>query len=145
MRQTRKNALRGSVFAALSLLTFLFAVVIPEHAGARQNRGEGYITGYSVSDFSGVGHIDDIREDRLVIDDCSKMLSSGVKYYKPGPIGIPLSAFVVGSRVGYVEDRNGTIISLWLLPDSKKRKNSLLRDSTNKKSRPVPSLKKASE
>ena len=122
MHQTQKSALRGSVLVALSLLAFLSVTAISDRAEARQNRGENYITGFSLSDFSGVGHIDSMEEGKLVIDDCTRTLSSDIEYYKSGPIKIPASAFVVGSRVGYVEDRNGKIISLWLLPDIKKKK-----------------------
>jgi hypothetical protein len=121
MHQIGKSTFQGSVILALSLLAFLSVAISPRHAEA-QNRGEDYITGRSLSDFSGMGHIDSIDEDKMVIDDCSRELSSGVKYYKPGPKKISKSAFAVGSRVGYVEDRNGDIISLWLLPRAKTRK-----------------------
>ena len=122
MHQTQKNALRGSVLVALSLLVFLSITAIYDCAEARQNRGENYITGFSLSDFTGVGHIDSMEEGKLVIDDCTRTLSSDIEYYKSGPIKIPSTAFKVGSRVGYVEDRNGKIVSLWLLPAAKKRK-----------------------
>ena len=102
----------------VSVLIFLvsFFVALPESAEAGSPRGEDFITGRSLSDFDGVGHIDSMEKGRLVIDDCSRTLSSGVKYYKPGPIKISASAFSAGSRVGYVENRNGQIVSLWLLP-----------------------------
>ena len=122
MHQTQRSALPGTVILVLSLLVFFSVAVGLRHAGAGQYRGEGYITGSSLSDFSGAGHIDSMDKDKMVIDDCSKRLSSRVKYYKPGPIKIPKTAFAVGSRVGYVEDRNGEIISLWLLPRMKTRK-----------------------
>ncbi len=124
MHQTGKNTLQRTVILVLSLLAFLSVAVSPRHAGAGHHRGEGYITGNSLSDFSGTGHIDSIDKDKdkMVIDDCSKRLSSRVKYYKPGPIKIPKTAFSVGSSVGYVEDQNGEIISLWLLPRTKTRK-----------------------
>lgn len=102
------------VSVLIFLLSFFWA--LPERAEAGSPRGEDFITGRSLSNFDGVGHIDSMEGGQLVIDDCSRKLSSGVKYYKPGPIKIPASAFSVGGRVGYVENRNGQIISLWLLP-----------------------------
>ncbi len=101
----------------LMAATVCFSVAaIPQWILAGQTRGENFITGFSLKDFSGYGHIDSKEGDVMVIDDCTRRLSSNVKYYKPGPIRIPSSAFSVGSRVGYVEDRNGQIKSLWLLP-----------------------------
>ena len=82
---------------------------------AEQGRGEDFITGSNLEDFDGYGHIDSKEGDVMVIDDCTRTLSPTVKYYKPGPISVPASAFSVGSRVGYVEDCHGRIKSLWLL------------------------------
>ncbi|OQY48413.1 MAG: hypothetical protein B6240_04740 [Desulfobacteraceae bacterium 4572_87] len=115
MHQIRRYPLSISL---VSLLAFLlgFGLVLPEKAYAGSPEGEDFITGLSLSDFDGVGHIDSREGDQLVIDDCSRELTSGVKYYKPGPIKIPASAFSAGSRVGYVENRDGSIVSLWLLP-----------------------------
>ena len=122
MYRNRNITFARAVALSLVMLASLWITVIPRHAEAGQNRGEGYITGRSLSDFSGTGHIDIMEKEKLVIDDCSKELSSRVQYYKPGPKKISKSAFSVGSRVGYVEDRNGEIISLWLLPRAKTRK-----------------------
>jgi hypothetical protein len=122
MHQTKRSALRQSFIPTLLLLTVLSVTAPHEFAGAGESRGENFITGSSLSDFNGVGHIDSMEGNQLVIDDCSKELSSGVKYYKPGPIKIPASAFSVDSRVGYVLDRNGRIKSLWLLPGTSKGK-----------------------
>ncbi|MCP4579681.1 MAG: hypothetical protein GY846_25705 [Deltaproteobacteria bacterium] len=121
MRETHRTPLSTTLLALL-LLAVLSAIAAPECAKARQSRGEGFITGFSLSDFNGVGHIDSMEGGQLVIDDSTRELSSGIKYYKPGPIEIPASAFSVGSRVGYVEDQNGRITSLWLLPDKSKDK-----------------------
>ncbi len=122
MRETHGTPLSTSLTLALFLLTAFFAIAAPECAKAGQTRGEGFITGSSLSDFDGVGHIDSMEGGQFVIDDRLRELSSEIKYYKPGPIKIPASAFSVGSRVGYVEDRNGRIVSLWLLPGKSKGK-----------------------
>ncbi len=122
MHQTKRSVLRQSFILTLLLLTVLSVIAAHEFAGAGESRGEDFITGFSLSDFDAVGHIDSMEEDRMVIDDCSKRLSSGVKYYKPGPVKISASAFSVGSRVGVVEDRNGGIKSLWLLTGTSKGK-----------------------
>lgn len=119
MHQTRRNTLWKLI---ILFLLVVFSAAALEGMATGQSRGEGFITGFSLSDFNGVGHIDSMEEGQFVIDDCSRELSSGVKYYKPGPIKIPASAFSVGSRVGYVEDRNDRIKSLWLLPSKSKSK-----------------------
>lgn len=121
MRKTHRT-LSTTLTLVLFLLTVLSAIAAPECAKAGEFRGEGFITGSSLSDFNGVGHIDSMEGGLLVIDDFTRELSSEIKYYKPGPIDIPLSAFSVGSRVGYVEDQNGRITSLWLLPGKSKPK-----------------------
>ena len=120
MHQTRRSALWRPLI--LFLLTVFVTTTALEGMAAGQSRGEDFIKGFSLSDFHGVGHIDSMEGGQLVIDDSSRRLSSGVKYYKPGPIKIPASAFTAGSRVGYVEDRNGRITSLWLLPSKSKGK-----------------------
>jgi hypothetical protein len=122
MRKTHRTSLPTTLTLVMFLLMVLSAITAPEYAKAGQSRGEGFITGSSLSDFNGVGHIDSMKGGQLVIDDCTRELSSGIKYYKPGPIKIPASAFSVGRRVGYVEDRNGRITSLWLLPGKSKGK-----------------------
>jgi hypothetical protein len=122
MRRLQRNVLPKRPILVLLLLAVFSVTVVFECVEAGQSRGEDFITGFSLSSFNGVGHIDSINGGQLVIDDCSKRLSSGVKYYKPGPIKIPATAFTVGSRVGYVEDRNGRIQSLWLLPGKSKGK-----------------------
>ena len=122
MHQTKIIKQWQSSILALFLMTVLSVTTVYEFAGADELRGEGYIRGLSLSDFDGVGHIDSIDKDRIVIDDRSRKLPSGTGYYKPGPVKISASAFSVGSRVGYVEDRNGRITSLWLLPGKTKGK-----------------------
>ena len=122
MRETHETPLSTILTLVLFLLMISSAIAPFERAEAGQSRGEGFITGSSLSDFDGVGHIDSMEGGQFVIDDRLRELSSGVKYYKPGPIKIPASAFSVGSRVGYVEDRNGRITSLWLLPGKSKEK-----------------------
>lgn len=122
MHQVQRNILQKRPILVLLLLAVFSVTVAFESVEAGQSRGENFITGSSLSHFNGVGHIDSMEGNQLVINDCSKELSSGVKYYKPGPIKIPATAFSVGSRVGYVEDRNGRIKSLWLLPSKSKGK-----------------------
>ena len=121
MLHTRKIVLPGNVILALMLLASFSIAAGLRHAGAGEG-GEGSMTGNSLTEFSGVGYLDSLDENGSVINDCARKISPNVKFYKPGPKKISKSAFVEGSRVGYVEDGNGRIISLWLLPDEKKRK-----------------------
>ena len=122
MHYTRKIVWPGTVILVLTLLICFSVAVGIRYAGAEEEKGEGYKTGNSLTDFSGIGYIESLDENNWVINDCAREITSSVKYYKPGPKKISKSAFSEGSRVGYVEDGNGRIISLWLLPDEKKRK-----------------------
>ena len=100
MRETHGTPLPTILSLVLFLLMASSAIAPFECAEAGQSRGEGFITGSSLSDFDGVGHIDGMEGGQFVIDDRLRELSSEIKYYKPGPIKIPASAFSVGRPGG---------------------------------------------
>jgi len=120
MYENKRGIFLGAVsgFALFSMLFCLLAVSQPAWGG--KSRGEGYIDGRSLKDFTGVGRIDSMKKDRLVINDTSQTLSPQVKYYIQGRIKTSRSSFKVGTRVGYVTNSKGEIISLWLIRESRR-------------------------
>jgi len=77
---------------------------------------DGLIDGRNLADFEGVGHIDRMEGDTMVINDCQMKLAPNASYYKQGRRKIKKSSFAVGSKVGFLTNRRGDITSLWLLP-----------------------------
>ena len=65
--------------------------------------------------FDGYGRIDKIFEDRIIINDSSKKLSSSAVYGVPSSPHASKSSFQVGNTVGYLLDQRREIISLWLI------------------------------
>ena len=65
--------------------------------------------------FDGYGRIDKIFEDRVIINDSSKKLSSSALYAVPSNAHASKSSFRVGNTVGYLLDNKREIISLWLI------------------------------
>jgi hypothetical protein len=65
--------------------------------------------------FDGYGRIDMMFEDRIVISDSSKKLSSSVVYATPSSSNASKSSFRVGNMVGYLLDQQREIVSLWLI------------------------------
>jgi hypothetical protein len=65
--------------------------------------------------FDGYGRIDMMFEDRIVISDSSKKLSSSVVYGTPSSSHASKSSFRVGNTVAYLLDQSREIVSLWLI------------------------------
>jgi hypothetical protein len=65
--------------------------------------------------FDGYGRIDKIFEDRIIINDFSRKLSSSAVYAIPSSPQASKSAFRAGNTVAYLLDHKREIISLWLI------------------------------
>ncbi|RJQ64142.1 MAG: hypothetical protein C4530_02560 [Desulfobacteraceae bacterium] len=63
---------------------------------------------------SGMGTIDRIGTDEIVIDDSAHRLSPAVTFHTPGTLFATMSELKVGQYVGYIKSRQ-EIVSLWLL------------------------------
>jgi hypothetical protein len=70
---------------------------------------------YYPEKFDGIGRIDRLGDDQIVIDDGTKGLASGVSFATPSSQYAGRGSFRVGSLVGYLLDRDGKVQSLWLL------------------------------
>jgi hypothetical protein len=76
---------------------------------------EWKLPGFYPRGFDGYGRIDKIFEDRIIINDSSKKLSSSTVYGVPSSPHASKSSFRVGNTVGYLLDQRREIISLWLI------------------------------
>jgi len=109
----KKALFSWKLIFSLLLMVFMLSNT-SYHIWAGEDR-EGVIDGRNLANFSGTGKIDSLKDDHIVIDDTTKRLSHHVKYYRKGGIQVRGSYFKVGTKVGYVTDSKGKIISLWLL------------------------------
>ena len=85
------------------------------HAGGKIFLEEWKLPKFYPRGFDGYGRIDMMFEDRIVISDSSKKLSSSVVYGTPSSSHASKSAFRVGNTVAYLLDQNREIVSLWLI------------------------------
>jgi len=98
------------------MLALFFLAVFTHSAVARPAwAGEGTADGRQPSYFEGIGHIDALAGDQIVIDDRQRKISSNAKYFRIGGSPISRSSFGVGSKVGFRINQRGEIVSLWLL------------------------------
>ncbi len=67
------------------------------------------------SRFHGMGRIDSIEGNRIVIDDSQHTLAPFVRFATPRHRRASRSDFVRGRFVGYILDESGRIVSLWLI------------------------------
>lgn len=111
----KKHTQRGMRGALGMMLLTMSALLCLGYSASAEATSEGIIDGRDLSVFEGVGHIDRLGEDEIVIDDLQKKLTSKVKYYRVGRKPVNRSAFKVGDRVGYIANSRGELVSLWLL------------------------------
>jgi hypothetical protein len=109
----RKQQAKKSIRFGLGLILGIFLMygwVGP--ASASEHRG---VPEYYPEKFDGIGRIDRLGEDQIIIDDGTKRLASGVSFATPSSQYAGREPFRVGTTVGYVLNRSGEIQSLWLL------------------------------
>jgi len=81
-------------------------------AAASEPRG---VPDYYPEKFDGIGRIDRLGDDHVVIDDGTKGLAAGVSFVTPSSQYARRESFQVGSFAGYLLDRDRKVQSLWLL------------------------------
>jgi len=93
------------------------ALTAPALAGPKLYKGE-WITPKNYPDgFHGIGRVDRISPEAVVIDDSIKPLSPKATYHTPSSRYTRQSSIKTGDLVGYLKDRHGRIISLWKIPE----------------------------
>ena len=66
--------------------------------------------------FDGVGQLDKLNEENVIINYTGVPLAVGVRFYVPErKNSVSSKRFLPGERVGYIVDKDGNIESLWLL------------------------------
>jgi hypothetical protein len=107
------------VLYSVGLLCFVVGLVLcAASVGYAQDRykGEWILPEHYPDGFNGWGRIDRLGADEIVIDDTLYPLSPSVMYNIATSSNVRASLFRVGDTVGYLEDANGLIISLWRIP-----------------------------
>jgi hypothetical protein len=65
--------------------------------------------------FDGMGYIDMVNPNRIIIDDTSYPLADTITFHTPRRRGASASLFKKGQYVGYIQDKNGDIKNVYLL------------------------------
>ena len=116
MLTQKKNV---KVSQIVGLLCFVVGLVLGGASfGYAQERykGEWVLPEHYPDGFHGWGRMDRLGADEIVIDDHLYPLSPSVTFNTDTGSNVSSSWFRNGDRVGYLEDANGMIISLWRIP-----------------------------
>ena len=65
--------------------------------------------------FDGFGRIDDMDDNGVVIQDSLFKLAPSVTFHTPTDMHSTAAYFEIGNLVGYLTNKEGEIISLWLI------------------------------
>jgi hypothetical protein len=104
------------VLLMVALVLPLVGITLPAGVCYGQRvKGEWVLPNHYPDGFDGVGHINRIAKDEIVIDDCLHKLSPFTKYATPTRSNTLRSRFRVGDFVGYIKNSKDEIESLWLL------------------------------
>lgn len=101
----------------IGLVLIIVGVALPASVSyaQRQVKGEWVLPKHYPDGFDGMGHINRIAKDEIVIDDCYHKLSPFVKYATPTRKNTLSYRFRAGDFVGYIKNPKHEIESLWLL------------------------------
>ena len=102
----------------LGLVLFLGVVAtLPDNAYGRERKKEwsGFLPKNYPKRFNGMGYVDSIALNEIVIDDIFYKLSPRVSYHIPNRGSASRGWFSVGKRVGFITNSKREITSLWLI------------------------------
>jgi hypothetical protein len=94
-------------------------IVLASYSGTTY--GEGFLgeradfPSYYPEKFDGIGRVDRIARDEIVISDSLYDLSPHATYATPTRKTVPRTRLDVGSMVGFVTNEKKQIVSLWLI------------------------------
>jgi hypothetical protein len=116
------------MIAALIITVLAVGALLPETtlAGQRANKdlpvvdGETQLFPGYPRQFDGLGFIDRIGENEIVVGDDLRRLSSSADLHTPRSSHAGKGRFAEGDYVGYQLDEAGAIESLWLLKKGKR-------------------------
>jgi hypothetical protein len=119
MQRQNKNSIKSAakVFCVGVMVLMASGAIFGNvsHAGGKIFLEEWKLPKFYPRGFDGYGRIDMMFEDRVVISDSSKKLSSSVVYGTPSSSHASKSSFREGNTVAYLLDQNREIVSLWLI------------------------------
>jgi hypothetical protein len=119
MQRQNKNSIKSAAkVLCVGVMVLMASGVIlgnVSHAGGKIFLEEWKLPKFYPRGFDGYGRIDMMFEDRIVISDSSKKLSSSVVYGTPSSSHASKSSFREGNTVAYLLDQNREIVSLWLI------------------------------
>jgi hypothetical protein len=119
MQRQNKNSIKSAakVFCVGVMVLMASGVIFGNisHAGGKIFLEEWKLPKFYPRGFDGYGRIDMMFEDRIVISDSSKKLSSSVVYGTPSSSHASKSSFREGNTVAYLLNQNREIVSLWLI------------------------------
>ena len=104
LNKNRENGIKPLNICALILVILLLASAL------------GFAEDPEKEAIDGIGAIDQIRDDEVVVNDCLFKLSPGVKFYINSEMNTYAnrSRFKKGADVGFQINDNGEVISMWL-------------------------------
>ena len=92
----------------LGILALIFIMLLPATSGFAEESKKGSA--------SGAGTIDQITDNKVVINDSLFKMALGVKFYTNSKMNsyARRSRFKKGTHVGYEINKNGEVIAIWL-------------------------------
>jgi hypothetical protein len=100
----------GLVLALIFIVSFAKVGLTEERNGGGLALPEHY-----PDRFTGIGRIDRLAEEEIVIDDSLYTLAPYVTYHTPTAMNVSNIMFRAGNLVGFLTNSEGQIISLWFL------------------------------
>jgi hypothetical protein len=89
---------------------------IPKHYPGQRYKIDFIQPDHYPKHFDGVGQLDELTEENVVINDTGLPLAPDVTFHVPErKSSVSSKRFVTGERVGYIIGEEGKIESLWLL------------------------------
>ncbi|MBW1787106.1 MAG: hypothetical protein JRK53_10900 [Deltaproteobacteria bacterium] len=115
MKLSKKNIVLFVAAAAVAAVFSVAGAGSPAYGAERYFTEEKPLPGHYPKRFSGMGRIDRISGNEVVIDDSLYGLSVDVTYGTPSSRKGSYHRFRPGTFVGFVVSSKRTIVSLWLI------------------------------
>ena len=112
------NSLKNMSIITVLIFSVLFSLInicSGEDKAVKKYQEEIVYPKHYPNKFNGMGHIDRISRNEIVIDDSLFSLSPHVTYSTKGKRHASKAWLKVGSFIGYKTDSNNKIVSIWLI------------------------------
>ena len=112
--ERKRNNVIGLGLGLIFALIFVFSLVKVGLTGERSGGGLALPKHYP-DRFTGIGRIDRLAEEEIVIDDSLYWLAPYVTYHTPTAMNVSNAMFRAGNLVGFITNSERQIISIWFL------------------------------